>query len=287
METAPRVDAGLRTVISVIIPAHNEESVLGRCLRALLGEQASQELEIIVVANGCTDATAEVARDFGGQVRVVSTDIASKSHALNLGDGLARGFPRLYVDADVELPAASVREICSTLERGPYQAAAPTARFDFSGCSWGVRAYYRFWRALPFARGAIAGGGVYGLSAAGRQRFGSFPDLVADDLFVRELFGDDERIALGCEVIVRPPRNVRSLVRVRARILAGNRDYRRGQRGSPPREQRRSRVRSVLPHPGLWPAGLVYVGVYAAAQLRSRRPASPGWARDETARLQP
>ena len=47
--------------VSVIIPAHNEESVIGRCLAAMLEGAQPGELEIIVVCNGCSDRTGEKA----------------------------------------------------------------------------------------------------------------------------------------------------------------------------------------------------------------------------------
>ena len=56
---------------SVVIPAHNEEAVLGRCLRVLLAGSTPGELDVVVVANACTDRTAEIAREAG--VRVVET----------------------------------------------------------------------------------------------------------------------------------------------------------------------------------------------------------------------
>ena len=45
-------------MISVVIAAHDEESVLPRCLRALLDAAGPGEFEVFVVANGCTDRTA-------------------------------------------------------------------------------------------------------------------------------------------------------------------------------------------------------------------------------------
>ena len=53
--------------ISVVIAAHNEEDVLGRCLDALLRGSRPTELEIVVVCNGCTDRTADVARGYGDE----------------------------------------------------------------------------------------------------------------------------------------------------------------------------------------------------------------------------
>ena len=104
--------------ISVVIAAHNEEDVLGRCLDALLQDARPRELEIAVVCNGCTDRTADVARGYGDGVRVIETPVASKTAALNLGDARVSGFPRFYVDADVVLPIASIRRIAASPSRG-------------------------------------------------------------------------------------------------------------------------------------------------------------------------
>src|SRR6476619_2539417 len=111
--------------ISVVIAAHNEQDVLGRCLDALLRTARMGELEIAVVCNGCTDGTADVARGYGEDVRVLETPEASKTAALNLGDRVVFGFPRFYVDADVTLPLASVRRIAVRLAKGDALAAAP------------------------------------------------------------------------------------------------------------------------------------------------------------------
>jgi virginiamycin A acetyltransferase len=114
-----------RRLASIVIPAHNEASVIGRCLRSLLKGALPGELEIIVVANGCNDATYEVAREFGDAVRVLETPAASKTEALNIGDRTASHFPRFYVDADVQLSIDAVRETCQLLEKDGVLAASP------------------------------------------------------------------------------------------------------------------------------------------------------------------
>lgn len=276
---------------SVVIPAHNEERVIGRCLRTLL-DGAPGDVDVVVVANGCTDRTAAIAAAHGGPVRVVETSVASKVGALNLGDAHAAGFPRVYLDADVELSGASLHALATSLRGGGALAAAPAVHFALGHRPWSVRAYYRVWQVLPFARQAIGAGGVYGLSAEGRARFGPFPDLGADDLFVRQQFRADERLRVeGSRVVVHPPMTLRSLVVTRARVLAANREYRsRGLPVPPAPPGERGRGRSVVARPDLWPAAVLYAGVQAAARVRARarlRGAAPRhWERDETARAQ-
>ena len=119
MESPPTSqDAGQTGRISVVIPAHNEEAVIGRCLQNLLEGAEPDELEFVVVGNGCKDATATAARSFGPPVRVIETPVASKSNALNLGDAAAQIFPRAYIDADIRDTGKIVKDAASLLDFG-------------------------------------------------------------------------------------------------------------------------------------------------------------------------
>ena len=64
-----------------MIPAHNEGQVIRRLLEQLITGADPGEMDIIVVANGCADDTAEVAASFGPTVRVLTLPIASKHAA--------------------------------------------------------------------------------------------------------------------------------------------------------------------------------------------------------------
>jgi len=79
-------------VASIIIPAHNEESVIERCLSTLLRGTRQGEFEVIVVANNCNDRTVELASNFEG-VKVLDIEPGGKSLALNAGDAEATVFP--------------------------------------------------------------------------------------------------------------------------------------------------------------------------------------------------
>jgi glycosyltransferase involved in cell wall biosynthesis len=58
-------------VTSVIIPAHNEQAVVGRCIESLARDAGADTYQVIVVANGCSDDTAEVVRQAWERVDVL------------------------------------------------------------------------------------------------------------------------------------------------------------------------------------------------------------------------
>ena len=82
---------GAPTLASVVVPAHNEEAVIGRLLTSLAEGLDGARLEIVVACNGCTDRTADITRDHGAEV--VEVDELSKIAALNAGDAAARAYP--------------------------------------------------------------------------------------------------------------------------------------------------------------------------------------------------
>ncbi len=89
--------------ISVVIPAYNEERYLGRCLQALCAQSyPASRFEIIVVDNGSTDATAQIARRFGAQV--VEEPVKGIARARQRGFEAARGEVIASTDADTVVP---------------------------------------------------------------------------------------------------------------------------------------------------------------------------------------
>ena len=212
---------------SVVIPAHNEAAVILRCLDALFTGLEPGQLEVIVACNGCTDGTAEVIRSSGHTVRVLEVAVASKPAALRAAEEVATAFPRLYLDADVTLTAAAAVRVLERLRAGPALAARPPIEYNAAGSSLLVRSYYRARAGVPAVMGSMWGAGVYGLSEAGRSRFGYYPDLVADDLFVDQLFRRWEvEIVSTLPVIVGVPRRTMDLLRILRRVYHGNSENR-------------------------------------------------------------
>ncbi|MFK4382296.1 MULTISPECIES: glycosyltransferase [unclassified Bradyrhizobium] len=277
-------------MISIVVPAHNESSVIARTLRQWVGNPASDQIRVVVVCNGCSDDTANVARRFGPAVNVVESNIARKTHALNLGDQIADAFPRIYVDADILITVDAILALARRLDEGDVLAVAPTADINLAGCSWLVRKYFGIRSRLPSSREGIGGSGVYALSEAGRKRFGQFPDITADDTFVRLQFRPEERETLPrVRSTVFAPRTLLQLIAVRTRAYRGTFELARRfpeLRVNKGPANGRALI-ALFKEPRLWAGLLIYCGVNIAARckatLGSRRGAHP-WQRDETSR---
>ena len=285
----PRRDARA----SVVIPAHDEQAVIGRLLTSLTEGLGGASLEVVVACNGCTDRTADIAREHGAVVVEVAEP--SKIAALDAGDAAATAFPRFYVDADVVLTGRAVLAVADALRNPGSLAGAPPIEVDDAGRPWAVRGFYRVWRAIPYFEDAPIGSGVYAFSEEGRARFERFPDVIADDRFARNLFRRSERRVPSTDpFVVQAPWSIGALVRRRVRIYAGNLQIAaHPELGRLPGagETTEPWWRAVIRRPSLWPAPVPYVAVNAIAAVRARRlvrRARPvAWGRDDTTRVEP
>lgn len=273
--------------ISIVIPAHDEEAVIGRLLGSL--HDRAPDDEVIVVCDGCTDRTAEIARSFPGVV-VLDNARGGKISALNAGDRAATRFPRFYVDADIVVSAASLHEVAD-LMTGGVEVGAPRCEVDLSRSSWAVRRFYDVWTRLPYFTDGVIGSGIVGLSERGRTRFREFPSIIGDDEYIRRLFAVDERVrGTAGAFVVSPPTTLWPLVRIRTRAILGNRqlDLLFGQASLSTGADGRSATGHLLASPRLWPGLAVFVGVRTAVRIRVwwrfRRGDFGGWARDDSSR---
>jgi glycosyltransferase involved in cell wall biosynthesis len=258
-------------VASVLIPAHQEEDVIERCLRALLGDSAPGEFEVVVVANGCTDGTVQIVQTLYPQVRLIEIAEASKHAALNVGDEELRCFPRLYVDADVELSAESARALVRALAVPQPLIASPTRDLQVTDCTLASRWFHRVWEALQRVRGEGIGAGVYAVNDRGRTRFERFPALMADDLFVFSRFRREERVIIPNKVKVWPPRSLTEILAVSTRVALGNRMAPRGP-GTKDRPSGGAQIRRYLVAERQSLPGLpIYLGVTVVAKLLAQR----------------
>jgi glycosyltransferase involved in cell wall biosynthesis len=112
-------------MISFIVPAHNEEAVLPRTLRAIhdAARAVGRPYEVIVVDDASTDATAEVARQH--HARVVGVNHRQIAATRNSGARAARGEQLFFVDADTTVNARIVAVAARAMDDGAVGGGAP------------------------------------------------------------------------------------------------------------------------------------------------------------------
>ncbi len=211
---------------SVIIPAHNEASLIGQCLESLLTSDPLPEgwqVAILVVANGCTDDTAVKAREYTAQTAARGWSLTifdevrgGKLNALNIADAAAHGTNRAYLDADVTLDPSFLGQLVKTLDSDTprYASGHPALSPARSRIT---HAYGRFWKFLPFVTSGVPGFGIFAMNATGRARWGRWPDIISDDTFARLSFTTGERMRVDSFYHWPMVEGFTNLVRVRRR----------------------------------------------------------------------
>lgn len=258
---------------AIILPAHNESGVIAETLESLL-RQVEEDDEVIVISNGCKDETEAIARSFEPRISVINTPIPSKVNALNLGDQSARTFPRIYMDADIRLADGALGMIKKALVAGHYLAVSPDPLMDLGGSSWAVKAYYDIWLAMPFCQSGMIGAGVYALSEEGRKRFDHFPDVIADDGFVRALFKEHERSkVIGAKSIVRAPATLYWLMKIKVRSRMGQMQLAKMYPELIKNEHKNHSggILNTLINPLNWPKVVVYLYISVMSRILARR----------------
>ncbi|MCG7494063.1 glycosyltransferase [Thalassobius sp. Cn5-15] len=215
-------------MISVIIPAHNEAATMLPCLNALAAAvQPECGVEVLFVANGCTDSTADLARQFAATAPFAMTVLdlpqGGKPAALNAGDGAATGIMRVYLDADVEITPMMLTELVTVLDQDSAAYASGTMVIPDSPSAI-TRAFARFYRTVPFIRDGVPGCGLFAVNAKGRARWEQFPDIIADDTFVRLQFNAAERHKVAAGYVWPLVAGLRNLIKVRRRQDEGVRE---------------------------------------------------------------
>lgn len=104
--------------ITVVVAAHNEERRLGRCLQSVRAASAGRAVEIVVVDNCSTDATADVARGEGA--RVVVEPALGAVFAKAAGVAAARAPLVAVIDADSTCPRDWLDKIARAFAANPY-----------------------------------------------------------------------------------------------------------------------------------------------------------------------
>ena len=108
-------------LVSIIIPTYNSQRTLEKCLRSIKN-QTYKNIEVIVVDNGSTDETVEIARLFGAKVCALIG--VERSKQINHGAKVSQGKYIYRVDSDVILDPAIVEEALKKCEVENYDAVS-------------------------------------------------------------------------------------------------------------------------------------------------------------------
>jgi cellulose synthase/poly-beta-1,6-N-acetylglucosamine synthase-like glycosyltransferase len=120
--------------LSILIPAHNEEALIGRCIRALTASTGAGA-EVVVVAHNCIDSTAAQAANAGARVLVLDDpNQRGKGCALSFGFAsilAGNSHAVLVIDADSVVDAGLIAEVRRRLRAGE---RALQCRYEVYNC---------------------------------------------------------------------------------------------------------------------------------------------------------
>lgn len=195
-------------MISFIVPAHNEEALLGSALAAIhsAARDADAEYELIVVDDASTDATARIARECGA--RVVQVNKRQISATRNAGARTAAGDVFVFVDADTLANADAVHDVLAAVGSG---AAGGGCLFRFDG-------QMPFWARVTYPIGIrlfrllnVVGGCFMFSTRAAFEATGGFCEdyFAAEELFFAKALKRQGRFVIPRSYVVTSGRKLR------------------------------------------------------------------------------
>jgi glycosyltransferase involved in cell wall biosynthesis len=169
-------------MVSIVIPAHNEADYLPYTLRSVLiaMQQVEADVEVIVVDDASTDATAKIAAESGA--RLVSVNLRHIAAVRNAGARAARGDFLVFLDADTQLPSPTLRAAIRLLNLG-FVGGGCRVEFD-KPLSWGERAMCQLWH-VPSRIFRLAAGSFLFARRDALERIGGFDErfYAAEEVF--------------------------------------------------------------------------------------------------------
>ncbi len=198
------------TMLSFIIPAHNEERLIAQTIRSLhdAATAIGEPYEIIVADDASTDVTASIAA--AGGARVVSVSFRQISAARNAGAAAAQGDMLVFVDADTRVTAAVVGAAVRAMREGAVGGGS-RARFEGRVPFYGrIMAWAWLEIIQPLTR--VAAGCFIFCTRSSFEAAGGFdPSLyAAEDVILSRRLGRLGRFVIVREEVVTSGRSLRS-----------------------------------------------------------------------------
>ncbi len=185
--------------LAFVIPAYNEEVLIGKCLQSVLDEvkRSGAEVEIIVVNNASTDNTKKIAQSFDG-VTVVDETKKGLVHARHAGYEACTAELVANIDADTQLPEGWITTVLTSFEKRP-DLVALSGPYIYHDMAWHkralVRGFYYFAFVLyllnrfVFRVGSMIQGGNFVIRRTAWNKAGGFDRTIA-------FYGEDTDVAM-------------------------------------------------------------------------------------------
>lgn len=141
---------------SIIVPAFNEDKMIGDCLQSILRAMNSVKSsgELIVVDNNSTDNTAAISQSFGA--KVVFEEHRQIARARNAGAKQANGKFLVFVDADTQISPELLERALGRMQTG--RVVGGGARVEFDNLpNFGGKVLLRFWHLISMVAKFAAG----------------------------------------------------------------------------------------------------------------------------------
>ena len=163
--------------LSVIVPAFNEEKLLGATLACIREATRGFGAELIVCDNNSTDRTAEIARESGA--KVVFEPVNQISRARNAGAAAAGGDWLVFIDADSFPDRSLFKDLGDAMASGRYVGGGATVRFDEA--DWLANGAVSVWNLISRTMRWAAGSFVFCRADAFRAIGGFSTELYASE----------------------------------------------------------------------------------------------------------
>ena len=259
LDRQPRLtDEHPTTAVTVLIAARNEAADIGETVRYLADQDFDGPYQVILVDNGSTDGTADIARagaeEVGLDLTVLSELTPGKNNALNTGLSVVRTPLVITVDADTLLHRSAVRLLLARYESSPSDVVAVAGSVLVRNSREGLWARIQEWdyflgiasvkRMQGLYQGTLVAQGAFSLYESEAVRgVGGWPDAIGEDIVLTwKLLREGRRVFYEplAVAFTSAPEDLRTFARQRSRWARGMIE---GLRTVPPWHQPRRMAR--------------------------------------------
>lgn len=186
--------------LAFVIPAFNEEALIGKCLESVLEEirRSGADADVIVVNNASSDRTGEIARSFA-QVRVVDEPKKGLVNARDAGFAASEGYNLVAnIDSDTIVPAGWLDRVLREFGKDPQLVclSGPYVYYDMAWYNrWLIGGFYGLTYLIYLLNryilrvGSVVQGGNFVFRRAAWESVGGYDRSI-------EFFGEDTDVAV-------------------------------------------------------------------------------------------